>query len=160
MGRHRKRHQLAVRRRTVGVVLACAVAGALSLAALWSATSGGGTTVAEDAGVLEEEISSDGTDEIGPLLDEMGVPHEQSVVAQEGDVSQVAAAVLEECRARGDCLVVRSGYLDLSGGTWGCVLQGSGWVEIRLVSEARDGSGCIVATWRMRVEEVARFSQE
>lgn len=67
-------------------------------------------------------------------------------------VGHEAARALEELRERGDCVLVRSGYLDLSGRVWGCVVQGAGWSEVRLVSGG--ASGCEVVTLRMEASEV------
>ena len=77
------------------------------------------------------------------------------LLESEPDVTEAAARVLGERRAAGDCVVARSGYLDLSGRTWGCVLQGSGWVEVVVVSEDAGGDGSEVVTMRMDAEDVA-----
>lgn len=77
------------------------------------------------------------------------------LLESELDVREAAARVLGERRDAGDCVVARSGYLDLSGRAWGCVLQGSGWVEVVVVSEDADGDGSEVVTVRMDAEDVA-----
>lgn len=74
------------------------------------------------------------------------------VFQEEGDVRDVAAGVVEEYRSRRDCVVARAGYLDLLGKTWGCVMQGEGWVEICVVGEHEDG--CTVWVTRMDAAEV------
>ncbi len=63
--------------------------------------------------------------------------------------------MLEAYRARGDCVLASAGYLDLTGGTWGCVTQGEGWVEICIVQEDAGGDGCSVVVLHMDVEDVA-----
>lgn len=70
------------------------------------------------------------------------------------DVASEAAAALSELRDQGDCVLVRAGYLDLSGRVWGCVVQGGGWSEVRVVRES--GQGSEVVTWRLDAAEAAR----
>lgn len=63
------------------------------------------------------------------------------------------ARLLDEYEGRGDCLVAQSGYLDVTGSTWGCVMQGEGWVEICLVQEQTDGTSETVV-WHMDTSDV------
>ena len=62
--------------------------------------------------------------------------------------------VLEGYRLRGDCIVARAGYLDLSGKVWGCVVQGAGWVELCVIREGDEG-GSEVVSWHMDADDVA-----
>lgn len=66
-----------------------------------------------------------------------------------------AARVLGEAAERGDCVLARAGYLDLTGGTWGCVTQGSGWAEVCVVWARTDGTGCEARAWRLDASELA-----
>ncbi|WP_407416615.1 hypothetical protein, partial [Paratractidigestivibacter faecalis] len=64
-------------------------------------------------------------DEVRGLVATMG----SGAAGQTGRLSELPAAeeaerVLDEYAARGDCVVARSGWLDLLGRTWGCVIQG------------------------------------
>ena len=93
-------------------------------------------------------------------LGELGVPYRREERASARSVADEAASVLEDRQDRGDSLVVRSGYLDMFGGAWGCVLQGSGWVEVCLVSEDGDGEGSSVVTWRMLASDLVGLSGE
>ena len=79
---------------------------------------------------------------------------EREAYTSELDLEDEAARVLEERRERGDCVVARSGYLDLAGRTWGCVLQGSGWAEVVIVSEG-DAGGSSVVRLLMDAEDVS-----
>ena len=51
------------------------------------------------------------------------------------DVVASAAAELERYRSLENVVLVRAGWLDLLGNTWGCVVSGPGWVELCVVSE-------------------------
>ena len=54
------------------------------------------------------------------------------------DVETASRTILEQYENAGESVVVRSGYLDLYGKTWSCVLQGPGWVDLCVVSERGD----------------------
>lgn len=55
-------------------------------------------------------------------------------------VPEVAANLVHEYEQRGNCVLVRSGYLDLSGKVWSMVVEGSGWVDVCIVQRADDGT--------------------
>ena len=143
-------------RRGVAVALALTCAAALALASLSARTDGAPGGAPAEGGAPEEGAA----EAIDGALDETGVTSRRSERAGEGDVAEVAAELLEERREQGDCVLACAGYLDLLGGTWGCVLQGNGWVELCLVTEGEEGAGCDVLTWRMRASELARLSSE
>ena len=67
-----------------------------------------------------------------------------------------ARRVLAQYRDCGEPVVlVRSGYLDVTGKVWGCVVEGDGWVDVcELVSAA--GGGTEVHVTRMDADEWAR----
>lgn len=102
-----------------------------------------------------EAEASRGATGVVDALGSLGVPFAQEERTSSRGVRDEAAAVLRERGEQGDCLVVRSGYLDLFGGVWGCVLQGGDWAEVCLVSEGVEGGGCSVTRWRMSVDDVA-----
>ncbi|MCH3948340.1 MAG: hypothetical protein LKI67_04520 [Olsenella sp.] len=54
-------------------------------------------------------------------------------------VPEAAASLVREYEGRGDCVLVRSGYLDLSGKVWSMVVEGSGWVDVCIVQSTNDG---------------------
>lgn len=99
--------------------------------------------------------ASRGATGVAGALGSLGVPFAREGHTSSRDVPDEAAEVLRERGEQGDCLVVRSGYLDLFGGVWGCVLQGGDWAEVCLVVEGAGGGGCSVARWRMSVDDVA-----
>lgn len=147
MGRDSKRHQLALR-----LVAGLVGAALLVLAAgLWAPpTDGGGP-----AGKLPAQGEKD-EDLVGASLGGLAGAAEATSYESELGIVEEAARVLEAHESAGDCIVAEAGYLDLSGRTWGCVLQGSGWVEICVVSEQTDGSGSEVGVWRMDADDAER----
>lgn len=114
---------------------------------------GGRTEAApsEGEGVAEEGRDDERGDGLGLGGDALG----RRVVERRGSVEEVAGWLIEERRDSGDCVLARAGYLDVSGKAWGCLLQGSRWVEICIVVEKDGGEGCSVHTWRMDADEVA-----
>lgn len=66
-----------------------------------------------------------------------------------GDVPEAAAEVLFAYRDRGDCLLAESGYLDLYGDAWGCVIQGEGWVDVCVLRGEADGDASVATVVRM-----------
>ena len=76
------------------------------------------------------------------------------VTVERGEAEQVATRLLSSYRDAGDCALASSGYLDLFGSVWGCVVQGDGWVDVCIVSE--EGSGSRVAVLRLEGAAVAR----
>ena len=143
--------------RSRGALVALALLGAAALSLL--AVSAG--TGPPDAGeAVDDATASHVADGVEDTLGELGVPYQREERASARGVADEAASVLEDRRARGDSLVARSGYLDMFGGAWGCVLQGSGWVEVCLVSEDGDGEGSSVVTWRMLASDLAGLAGE
>lgn len=180
MERHRKRHQLPVSARLALVVLAMVGAAALALGALVvtgrdrvassrpvgseadeRGDTGGGLP---DAGVEErdgekddalpmampDEVSAEGADLLAGATAERRWDSELPL-------REEAARVLREADERGDCVLARAGYLDLSGRVWGCVTQGSGWAEVCVVWERADGTGSEVRVWRLDASELAEW---
>ena len=137
--------------------MALALLAAATIALLALAGGGGPSGPGAAPGAAERDDGSGRwTEDVEALLEETGVSYRQVDVRSGQDVRSQAASLLEERRERGDCVLVRSGYLDLFGRAWGCVLQGSGWVELVLVTEDGDGAGCSAVVWRMDGGDVAR----
>lgn len=141
-----------VRMSPAATALACAAGLALLVlpALLWD---GSGDPPLSPGLAPEAEGPSTGgaTSLAGEVASVSGV----QLLESELDVGEAAARVLGERRDAGGCVVARSGYLDLSGRTWGCVLQGSDWVEVVVVRGDAGGDGCEVVTMRMDAEDVA-----
>ena len=53
-------------------------------------------------------------------------------------------------RSMGACSLESSGYLDLYGRAWGCLVNGDGWSEVLIVRQADDGTSS-VQTFRMEI---------
>lgn len=146
-----------MRWRAVGVALALAASAGLALASL---REGMQPAVAPVTGTEGSGESREGVDVVDHTLDDLGVPYRRDERESARDVAGEAADLLEERRGQGDCVVSRAGYLDLFGGAWACVLQGSGWVEVCVVAEGDAGTGCSVVTWELRAEDLGRLSGE
>lgn len=150
MERDCRRNQLAVRRQARRGV--AAVAGVLTLAAL-AGIFGAWLGVGEKDGgralrgepTAPDEAASEGI----AAPSDLGFSRRESALPLEEE----ATRVLGRRRQEGNCVVARSGYLDLSGRVWGCVLQGDGWSEVIVVLEG-DGDGCDVLSCRMDAREV------
>ncbi|MBM6774270.1 hypothetical protein [Olsenella profusa] len=135
----------------VAAVLACSVGLALLLALAVIGLGASGTGPPADTSPRAEASHEEDTAlTVGELVSSSGVRRRESELG----VTEEAAHVLEERRAAGDCVVTWSGYLDLAGRTWGCVLQGSGWVELAVVREGPGGDGSEVVTLVMDEEDV------
>lgn len=80
-------------------------------------------------------------------------PSGRSVLLVDGDIVEAASDVLQQYREQRDVLLARSGWVDLVGNVWGCVVQGPGWVEVCLVSGDEASGGSRVETIRMEVSE-------
>ena len=152
MGRHRERHQLAVGRgRGVAAAVLLVLCAALSLAALWA--GGRRETSRELEEVVEGSLDALGEDEASEVALNLLDGARQTRRESELSLVEEGEKVLEGFRLRGDCIVAQAGYLDLSGKTWACVIQGAGWVELCVIREG-DGGGSEVTSWRMDVDDV------
>ena len=163
MGGNRKRHQLAVgkgaRARAGGLVVAALLAALLGIWALWGrlGTSQDGGRAGQDptAGAEGDVGRWLGDDEAADLVGQTLGSSEHVSERSELPLADEAQRLLEGYERQGDCVVARAGYLDLVGRTWGCVIQGAGWVELCVVSEVGDG-GSAVSVWRMDAGDVPR----
>ncbi len=126
---------------------------ALLVAACGVAALVGEGRPAED-GTGAEDLTPPWSDEVDGVLEEKGVPFRRTGFRSDRDVREEASELLADRREEGDCVLMRAGYLDLFGGTWGCVLQGVDWVEICLGGE--EGDGCGGGVWRMDVDDAVR----
>lgn len=65
-------------------------------------------------------------------------------------LQEEAKARIEMYRDAGSCSLECAGYLDLFGNTWGCIVQGDGWVEVLVIRNVAEGT-CSVETTRLEV---------
>ena len=75
---------------------------------------------------------------------------------ERGGVEQVATRLLCAYRDTGGCVLASSGYLDLFGSVWSCVVEGDGWVEVCLVCEQLQDDVCNVSVLHMEPNEIAQ----
>ena len=64
-------------------------------------------------------------------------------------IQNEAQSILEGYQQRADCVLVYSGYLDIAGNVWGCLVNGENWSELVTVSdqgEIRRVSTCHIST--------------
>ena len=64
-------------------------------------------------------------------------------------IQDEAQSVLENYQKRADCALVYSGYIDLAGNVWSCLVNGGNWSELVTVSdqgEIRRVSTCHIST--------------
>lgn len=64
-------------------------------------------------------------------------------------IQDEAQSVLESYQQRSDCVLVYSGYIDLSGNVWSCLVNGGNWSELVIISdqgEIRRVSTCHINT--------------
>lgn len=64
-------------------------------------------------------------------------------------IQDEAQSVLESYQQRSDCVLVYSGYIDLSGNVWSCLVNGGNWSELVIISdqgEIRRVSTCHIDT--------------
>lgn len=71
----------------------------------------------------------------------------------DADLSSAAATLLEEYEEQPGTLLAHSGWLDLTGRVWGCVVLGPGWVDVCLAEDDQVNEGTRVQTLRMEVSE-------
>ena len=125
------------------------VAGTCALAVCAVVLSGrGGSGSLPPAGEVEADETNESTGiggESGAQQVSLsgGAERDAADVSLEGGSSAVPEAAAElvcEYERRGDCVLVRSGYLDLSGRVWSMVVEGSGWVDVCIVQSAGSGA--------------------
>lgn len=74
---------------------------------------------------------------------------------EEGDLGQVATRLLRSYRDAGGCVLARSGYLDLTGSAWGCVVQGDGWTDVCVVCATAEEGISGLRVLRLDADEMA-----
>lgn len=158
MGCHRKWHQLAVRREglrhraMVGVAALVLLALGVGFVGWMDARGPADGAAPDEASTLDVGsllVEAPVGAEVRDLVDAMGAGSAQEPAhVSELPVAEEADRLLGDYAGRKDCIVAQSGWLDLLGRTWGCVIQGEGWVDLCVVSE-REAGGSEVGVMRM-----------
>lgn len=105
--------------------------------------------------LLPESADGRGVDELladTGLADVLAASERREVML---GVQEAAAQEVERYRGLGTALLVRAGWLDLVGHSWGCVVSGPGWVDVCVVTRV-DEDASQVSVARMEVEEWRR----
>ena len=146
------------------VALAAMLAGFVGKGALVGAGASrvnGCPSAGEGSGSGQDASSWDDEYELALPSDlEAGLTPEEGTLSErvvDRDLPDAAAALLAEYGAEPGTLLARSGWLDLVGRVWGCVVMGPGWVDVCLLSDGQsDGQSdgwTRVKTLRMEVSE-------
>ena len=99
----------------------------------------------------------DGGEETGgEVVGPQGSTDGLRTTVERGGVEQVATRLLCTYRDTGECVLASSGYLDLLGSVWGCVVEGDGWVAVCLVCEQSQDDTCKVSVLHMEPNEIAQ----
>lgn len=117
-------------------------------------TSGGQGAETNVPEQLSDVLGAD-SDELANLLADAGVEDVPASMESRGvakDVQDAAADELAAYEALGTTALVRCGWLDLLGRSWGCVVAGPGWVELCVVTGDDEGES-LVSTVRMEAGE-------
>ena len=102
----------------------------------------------------EEQASVELTDDSNSFL-ETPVAIEKteqgtvSTYSSHKGLQDTAYALLQRYRESKNCLLIRSGYLDLFGNTWSCTVSFGNAVEVCFVVEEQDSQECEVRMLRM-----------
>ena len=82
------------------------------------------------------------------------LPYELETRECDEPLELAASELLEAYRAQRGCALVQSGYLDLAGNAWSCVVSGDGWVDVCVLARAGDDQErSEVCVMRMEVDE-------
>lgn len=77
--------------------------------------------------------------------------HAQFKVAD--SIEQVAQNLLQHYQEQQNCILAGSGWIDLTGNTWGCLVQGGRWVDVCLVQAADVTEGKYAKVEVIRLEK-------
>lgn len=98
-----------------------------------------------------EELGLEGT---------LGAREWTTPAMKQGDIEHVARDILTSYRDEGDCVLAQSGYLDLFGTVWSCVVYGGSWADVCVVDEMEDGKHCQLRVLHLSSSELAELWEE
>ena len=102
------------------------------------------------------ESSPDGEDLLNSAFDLVGLESEGPTRSWEAaSLEEGASQLLGEYSQDSACALAQSGYLDLQGHVWGCVVTGGGWADICIVKQADSDEAAQVYCWRIDQGSVA-----
>ena len=102
------------------------------------------------------ESSPDGEDLLNSAFDLVGLESEGPTRSWEAaSLEEGASQLLGEYSQDSACVLAQSGYLDLQGHVWACVVTGGGWADICIVRQADSGEAAQVYCWRIDQGSVA-----
>ena len=102
------------------------------------------------------ESSPDGEDLLNSAFDLVGLESEGPTRSWEAaSLEEGASQLLDEYSQDSACVLAQSGYLDLQGHVWGCVVTGGGWADICIVKQADSDEAAQVYCWRIDQGSVA-----
>ena len=97
--------------------------------------------IKEEKRTNEQSISNASVED---LFEQNSVQRDSKEIIQDE-----AQSVLENYQKRADCALVYSGYIDLAGNVWSCLVNGGNWSELVTISdqgEIRRVSTCHIST--------------
>lgn len=99
---------------------------------------------------VSSELVNEDDASLGTLIStEMTSRGAISTYSSDKGLQDTAHALLQNYREAENCLLIRSGYLDLFGNTWSCTVSFGNAVEVCFVSEDQGGKKCEVKVLRM-----------
>ena len=102
------------------------------------------------------ESGSDGEDLLNSAFDLVGLESEGPTRSWEAvSLEEGASQLLGEYSQDSACALAQSGYLDLQGHVWGCVVTGGDWADICIVRQADSDEAAQVYCWRIDQGSVA-----
>ena len=158
MGRDHRGHQLAVALAAALCLSLLTVATIIGQGSFEDSSSGAGASDASaQSGEKFSASDSDGADLLDSAFDLVGLDSETPARSWEAaSLEEGASQLLGEYAQDSACVLVQSGYLDLQGRVWGCVVTGEGWADVCIVKQADTGEAAQVYCWRIDQDSVTQ----
>ncbi len=116
-----------------------------------------GVSAQEQGGEKFLASGSDGEGLLDSAFDLVGLDGEGPTRSWEAaSVEEGASQLLDKYAQDSACVLVQSGYLDLQGRVWGCVVMGESWADICVVKQGDSNKTARVLCWRIDQESVAQ----